>query len=327
MSVTQLRGAKASALKKYVEDAGDLPPDIMLGRIVLFTITDEPVAHKDLEKWFDELGLDKSMMPSAIRELDAFKKATSELNKGTYPLSKERTAHLLCRDVASTTDYVKRQITREVKDSRRKRLSYTSAIDATFYRASDANARPAIKLITQAGNVEFEEMPHLEALVSQIQDGYARYRDFHDGQKLRGVVRNYLKHLNAIEIKGGVYFIHVSRDNELGALSELVNRFGGGCSMNTIPIVNLERERAFIVSAFEREAAQQLQDVTKECQSLIGTRKKVTVEAVSKAKARYDDVMSKAQEHMMTLQMSQDVTAASAEVALAALTSLQEAME
>lgn len=326
MSVAQFNPNKGSVLKRYLDDTGDLPTDVLLGRIVLFTITDEPVAHADLETWFEDLDLDKSLMPRPIRELDAFKKATSELNRGTYPLTRNRTAHLLCRDVASTGDYVKRQITREVKDSKRKRLSYSAAIDTTFYRPTDAGKAPAIKLLVQQGNVEYEEVEHLQALAEQIEESYLRYRDFHDGQKLRGVIRSYLKHLNAIELKGGVYFIHSSRDEELSAVTELVNRFGGGCYMHTIPIVNLEKERSFIISAFEREAAQQLQEVTKECTELLRTRKQITLDAYSKMKARYDDVLNKANEHMMNLQMSQDVTAASAEVALASLASLQEGL-
>lgn len=325
MTITNIK-PQHSALKQYVDTAGDLPADVMLGRIVLFTITDEPVAHADLEQWFTDLDLDKAKMPAPIRELDAFKKATSEVNKGSYPLTRERTAHLLCREVASTPDLVKRQITREVKDSKRKRLSYSGAIDATFYRPSQPGGRPAIKLLVQSGNVEFEEMEHLERLQTQIENSYVRYRDYHDGQKLRALVRGYLKHLNAIELKGGVYFIHVSRDVELGNLTELVNRFGGGCFMHTIPIVNLERERSFIISAFEREAAQQLQEVTKECTELLRTRKSITLEAYMKARKRYDEVLERAQEHMMTLQISQDVTAASAEVALTELEKLQSAM-
>ena len=50
----------ASSLKSYLDEYDDLPADALLGRIVLFTITDEPVSLSDLTKWFDDAGLDKS---------------------------------------------------------------------------------------------------------------------------------------------------------------------------------------------------------------------------------------------------------------------------
>lgn len=317
----------ASPLRSYIDELNDLPADSLLGRIVLFTITDEPVARSDMEKWFEELDLDKALLPTPNKYLDAFKKATSD-TKDSYPLKRHRTAYLLCRDVLSNGEYIRRQITREVKDSGRKRLAYDEAITCTFYRPSQASDQSTAQLrITVNPDVlEPEEVEIVRLTAQAIYNRYVRYYDFMDGQKLRACIRNYLKKLNAIEIKGGVYFVHASRDDELGRLAELVRRFGGGCHMNMIPIVDLKREREFIAQVFEREASQSLNDLTREARELISSRKSITPAAYQKMKARYDEVLGNAEEHMVTLQVSQDVTAASAEVALNALLALQEEM-
>ena len=113
-------------------------------------------------------------------------------------------------------------------------------------------------------------------------------------------------------------------DAELSALCELVNRFGGGCQMKTLPIVDLDEEREFIAAVFEREAAQALQEITRDVRSAMGSS--ITGAAYAKLKERYDEILEKAQEHMVNLQVTQDITAASAEVALDALAKLQEKM-
>lgn len=316
---------KDSALRKYVDELNDLPTDVLLGRIVLFTITDEPIRHSDVVKWFKELDLDEAYLPAENKYLDAFKKATSD-TKETYDLSNKRTAFLLCRDVSSTSQYVTRQITREIKDSTRRRLSYDEAITCTFYRPPDAANQGAahLRIVVNPQHLLREEVKAVQQIAQSIEKRYHAYYEFLDGQKVRGTIRNYLKKLNAIEIKGGVYFVHSSRDDELNRLSELVSRFGGGCHMNMIPMVDLERERTFMAQVFEREASQALRDLTKEARELVTARKTITGAAYTKLKARYDEVLNNATEHMENLQVNQDMTAAAAEVAHKALTELQE---
>lgn len=96
--------------------------------------------------------------------------------------------------------------------------------------------------------------------------------------------------------------------------------------MHAIPLVDIERERQMVAIAFEREASQQLQEITREVEALKQNRKSITPAAYAKVKTRYDEVMTKAHEHMVTLQVSQDVTGAAAEIALNSLLALQEEM-
>lgn len=316
---------ESSALAQYLNDVGDLPSDVLLGRIVLFKITDEGVARDDLIQWFDELQLNKDLLPPDIKAIDAFLKATTEA-KESYPLTDTKIAHVLCRDVASTPEYVRRQITREIRDGRAKALSYASGITATFYRGVGSKARLDLRLNT--AELEPNERRHMEQVAAAIGERFDRYYRLLDGNKLRAVVRNYLKGpLNAIEIKGGVYFVHATRDDELTRLTELVNRFGGGCSMNAIPMVNIEREREFVANAFQQQASSALSDITKEARDLAATGRKITPALYNKFKARYDEVMASAEEHMVTLEVTQDLTAAAAEVALGSLQKLREKIE
>lgn len=321
------------AVSQILNDQGDLPDDVLLGRIVMFTITDEMVDRDALVKKFQDLNLDPRMLPPEIKPIDAFKKATSDAtNKYTLPSGQVCT--VLCRDVTSTNELVKRQITREVKDSRARQLSYSRAIECTFYRASTEKKADGttgtkkgserVKIVLDPIGLDPTELAEVSTIVDEIKARYDRYYHFLDGNKLRATVRDYLKHLNAIELKGGVYFVHVNRSGELARLQQLVAYLGGGCSMYTIPLVDIGREREMVTNAFQREASQALNEVAKECAHLRESRKSITPAAYARMKERYDEVVSKAIEHQGMLQVSQDLTGAAAEVALNALTDLQE---
>jgi len=316
-----------TSMREYLEQVDDLPTDVLLGRIVLFTITDHGVPCQQVFDAIDDLDLDSIPRPLENKRLDAFKKATSEV-KDSYPMSKGRTGHLLCRDVTATADYVRRQITREIKDGGKKRLSYDPAIEFTFHKPTNAADQSGARLVGKVNTnvIEEAERDYITAIANLVTANYNRYFETFDGMKIRGWVRAYLKKLNAVEIKGGVYFVGVSRDEELGRLAEFVKRMGGGCSMNMIPMVNLEREREFITEIFEREAAQQLREITTEVEDLIANSKSITPAAYARMKARYDEVMGNATEHMDNLQITQDIVAASAEVAVDSLRKLMNTM-
>ena len=328
--VAPVKAQNGSELKQYLDTAGDLPGDVLLGRLVLYTISDEPVAHDTLDKWFTELGLNKAFLPNPLRELDAFKKATSEVNNRSYTLSGDRTAHLLCREVSTTPDMVIRHITREIKDSRKKRLQYSTAIEARYFRKTRKGGTGRIKLRIQredpagGGNhVLPEEEQFVRDVAQEIAQSFGQHSQFHDGQKMRALVRNYLLHLNAIEVKASTYFGHFSADAELAALAELVNRLGGRSSMNMIPLVDLKRERAFITSVFEREAAESLTKIGDSVKEMLA-QDRVTPAALARVKEQYDTVLKRAQEHMSRLEVTQDLTAATAEVTHELLLKLHE---
>lgn len=321
------------AVNQILNEQGDLPDDVLLGRIVMFTITDEQIDRAALEQKFQDLNLDPRMLPPEIKPIDAFKKATSDATN-KYTLPNGQVCTVLCRDVTSTTELVKRQITREVKDTKARTLSYSRAIDCTFYRASTEKKADGttgtkkgserVKIMLDPAGLDQSELAEVSTIVDEISARYHRYYHFLDGNKLRATVRDYLKHLNAIELKGGVYFVHINRSDELSRLQQLVAYLGGGCSMYSIPLVDIDRERQMVTAAFQREASQQLNEVAKECAHLRESRKSITPQAYARIKERYDDVVAKAIEHQGVLQVSQDLTGAAAEVALHALTELQE---
>jgi hypothetical protein len=316
-----------SSLRDYLDEFGELPGDSMLGRLTLTTINDGKYRFDDIERWFKDLGLNQAMMPAKNKPVDAFRKATSDVNGREYDLPNGTYAEMLCRDVALEDAYVRRQITREIRDTRKRKLHYHEAISCTFYRATTpGGGGERLVVSVRRDNLLPDEISHVEEVGESIRENFLAYYQYLDGNKVRGVVRKYLKHLNAIEIKGGVYFVHKSRAEELDRLAEFVSRLGNGCHMGFFPIVDLKAQRELVTAAFEREAAQSLQEITREAKQLLETRKSITPAMYEKMRVRFDTVLANANEHMSTLEVSQDVTAASAEAALRMLGALREEM-
>jgi hypothetical protein len=313
-----------STLSKYLDDTGHLPADVVLGRVVMVTITDEPVAHADVSKWFMQNHLNSSFLPPPIKAVNAFKKATTQVDGEKYDLGGGLTASVLTRDVSSTDDFICRHIVREVKDSANRRLAFDKTIECYFYRAKNGVAgTERFRMTIDNDPLRPGERDRMDGLIKDIQARYNRYVNYLDGQALRAIVRNYLKFLNGIEIQGGTYFVHSSRNNELQALKRVVELMGGGCRMHLIPLVNLDSERQMVIDAFQRDASSALMDIVVEINRVKATRATFTPAMYAKIRDKYDTVMKQAQEHLRTLGASQDLTASAAELALDALVEVQ----
>jgi hypothetical protein len=318
-----------SELKQYLSGLTELPEDMLLGRLVMFTISETGVLRSDMERWFDELGMNTRFLPAEPRKVDAFKKATQEINEHEYPLADGTTAVLLTRKVATNREELMRGVVREIRDSKYKKLSHAIAITTTFYKPKLLNGSPVqgserVRLTRINDDLRPEEIPHIDAALHQMRDRYDHHCQFMDANKVRDVVRRYLKYLNALEVKGGVYFVNQNRTSELVKLQDMVSRCGGGCRMDLIPLVDMANERDLIIEAFQREAEESLLDLVKEITHIESTRSKVTPEAYAKAKAKYDNTMSQAKEYQRTLGLTQSRTADAAELALDSLTMLQK---
>lgn len=316
-----------SEFRNYIDKMGELPPDTVLGMIVMFTITDAPVAAKDLSDLFDAHNLNTAYLPPEIKPVDAWKKATTEADGVTYPLADGTVATILTRNVTSNGAYLTRHLMREIRDSKAQRLGYDRVADCVFYRPSTNQGKvirgtERVRLTIDTEFLRSEERQRMTVMLNGITDAYNRYYNFLDGQKIRAVVRNYLGYLNALEIKGGVYFVHSNRVDELLRLQTVVASLPG-CHLDLIPLVDLPQARTMIVETFQREAVEALNTIVKDIAHVRGSRKTITAEAYAKLQAQYTDVMNQAVEYTRTLAVSQDLTGAAADLALDALTELK----
>ena len=66
---------RTSALGQYLDEAGNLPQDVLLGTLVLYTISDGEYSLADLTEQWEDLGLPSGYLPVAAKPIDAYRKA------------------------------------------------------------------------------------------------------------------------------------------------------------------------------------------------------------------------------------------------------------
>jgi len=167
------------SVSEILDERGDLPDSVLLGKIVLFTITDQRVKRADLETEFFRFGLNTDLLPPETKPIDAWKKATSEANE-KYTLPGDKTAVVLCRDLDATSQYVRRQITREVKDGRSRTLAYSKAIECTFYRPAIRGGKVSpgserVQTRVDATGLDPNEVAEVHQIAKGIEDRYSDY--------------------------------------------------------------------------------------------------------------------------------------------------------
>lgn len=320
--------ARKSEFRKYMDQAQALPPDVVLGWIVIYQIRDANYDRSVLEQTFDDLAMNPGLIPSPNNPLHAYMKATSAVNDTDYDLPHGQVAHVLVRDQMDDKEQVVRQLTREIRDRRHGKLGYAKIGECVFYRPKSVAGKvqygsERIRLTVDNATLTDHERPYLQSVIDKITAEYDRHVNFMDAMKYRAVVRDYLLYLNALKIKDGFYFVHSNRSDELDKLRTLVERLGGGSTLFALPLVDLDSQRTMVVEAFQQEAEEALNDVVKQVAHVRGTRKSVTPSAYAKIKQEYERAITRSKEYARTLKVSEVTTAAAEELALEALAALQ----
>lgn len=325
--------ATETDFKRYLDENKALPDTCTLGNLVWYSAEDAPTYDVDfIEKEFDRLQLNPALLPQRIKALNAYEKATKSIegSKYTMPGASGEIAEILVREVRRTDEVVVRQFTREVRDrsGRKVTLAYDKVAEMVFYRPVNRDGvvvAGSERLRTTILN-EVPDGPEkaiLDRLLRQVTDSFVQYRDYYDGAKIRYIMRDYVRYLNGIMLKSGIYFVHSSRTEELKRLQEFVRSLDTA-SMTTLPLPDITDMREEIVEAFQIEAEKDLTEVCKQIQKLRDTRKLgVSMSAYLKVKEEYNQVMRKASEYSRTLQVSQARTAGAAETTLDMLMALE----
>lgn len=321
-----------SDFRKHLDEYKELPEDVVLGHVAWFSVADHTYDGDQIAADFARLGLNEKFLPRGLKPDAAFEKASKVPHGFKYEVSGGHTAELMVRELDRDSEKIVRQITREVRDGKAKRLLYGPVGELVFYKPPTRNGvvdySGAAVRYSIAEDVSASERVVISAQLEAFSDAYNRHCRFHDGQKIRALVRNYLLHLNSIMLKpsGGVYFVFQNRAAELQALQQFMNGLTPeATSMTLLPLADLPHLRVEVTEAFEREAAKDFQEVVAEIAKLAGSRVgPIKLEAFTKLRKQYDEVVDKAKEYTRRLDVSQATTAASAEAALAALNVLQE---
>lgn len=333
-------------LSDYRDRLAGLPAEHFIGSILWYSIagadvyvdgkrTKVPVriTRDQLEAWFRDLGLDLQFLPPPILKVDAFRKASSEA-KRTYMLPSGLEAELYVDEVDSNPEFVLRHVMRKVRDPKQPvdddKLTTEFMATLKFFRGGRSNqgkrstgdhykSRPR-------PNLSSLDSEHVESMLTQIEDRYTDLSANLNEDKIRGVIRNYLAHLNAIGVKpsGAVYFVHNTRQDTLDALEELVQRIGQGCTLDQMPLVDTQKSRGMLTEAFQTEVEDDVRLLLVKVAEVNDKVKggKIKPDVYTDLNARYQSVVSRCEEYTQVLGLAQGRAASALELALDGIASL-----
>lgn len=325
-----------SEFRSYLDQFGSLPPDCLLGNLVMYGVSDGEYDGDKMAIDFAQLGLSPAFLPPPINPADAFEKATKALDNTRYALNPagsgintDHYAIILMREAARDKTRIVRKAIREIRDSKNAVLQYDEVAEFQFYRPVTKAGRVdyssfRVRASRTATPVSVTEDAALTDLEATFQTQMDRHLKTHDGQKIRTLIRDYLRYLNATKMKASCYFVHNSRASEIEALQEFFERLGvSGTEIRLFPLADIPMLRENIVEAFQVQAVNDLLTIKDKVDKLRAARSgPISPTAYLKIKAEYDEILDQANETSRVLDVVQDTTSDAAMVALQAITDL-----
>ncbi|MBI1948598.1 MAG: hypothetical protein HYS27_23120 [Deltaproteobacteria bacterium] len=195
----------------------------LLGTLFWWDLGNNRVDHRILLEHADKAGLDKSLLPSAVKPATAFKRA--------WRAAARRIGDgLLLREIAETPDQIVVAVVREHPDVLNLDLRYEVLARATFAKSTDSIAL-------------LEKHPILDGL-GALFDHFSAITT----EDVRAMVLGFVRKSGlSIRHAGGVYFIPPSLSDTLRALTEVLRSIGGNTTW-ALPVADLGDAAAMLGS-------------------------------------------------------------------------------
>lgn len=235
-----------------------------LGYLAWYTIHNNlRVSRQDLEDRFGECGIGTMFLPNPIQPADAFRRATSRVERTNLPVPghKGLRVNLLVREVSSDADRVVRHLVRELVDSNNVRLAYETVGQFILYRTGGH-----MYSFDLGGSAAEEEV---RPVLEQAEALYKDLRVNYEGEHLRRSVQLMLSDMRvtAVRPSGGVYFVPASQKEKLdrlGALMKVLDQ-----EWFILPVVDAEDARDMV----RRKFAEQINGAVKSMTEALGAEK------------------------------------------------------
>lgn len=243
-----------------------------LGRIIWFSVPDEPVGLRALKKALGVNGLPLSLAPKDTKAINVFKRAMREHEGRT-----RTNGHFLDTDVAQveeTPDHCIYQVSRLVRDLDEVVVNYTKLLRVTFTKHDeDVNFN-----ILTAGS-RSEAVPIMES----VQDFMDKNGGKVTGAKVRGIIRSYVREepdesrniegLSGENLRGkagGIYFVPERHFEEVKALSGMLHElYKGKAYLHAIPLADGKGERELIRAHHTANVKQEMVEMVGELRGLL----------------------------------------------------------
>lgn len=171
----------------------------VIGYLCWYSVREGLYKREELKKKIQIAGLSDSYLPNPIRPSDAFKRATKAIEKSNIPSEEEGVLkNYLIRNVFASPKVVQRNLVKEIRDPKGKRLIYDPAL-AEFVLNREDNTFVVEKWPKD------DEMA--EELVEEAERLYELFLTHHDASAVRRSVQSMLKKMSPTPVVPRMYII------------------------------------------------------------------------------------------------------------------------
>lgn len=245
---------------------GDDTSVTKIGRIIWFSVPDEPVSLRSLKKNLALHGLPPSLAPKDTKAINAFKRAMRE-QEGR----RRDNGHYVDTDVAmvaETPEDCVYQVSSLKRDLDERVVEYVKLVRVIFNKLTDeVNYNPL------PGAPNAEVVPVMDAIEDFMEKNSGKVT----GAKVRGIIREYVRtepdeHRNVDGLSGenlrgkagGIYFVPEKHFEQIQALSAMLNElYKGKAYLHAIPLADDKGARELV-------RAHHIANVQSEMRELIG---------------------------------------------------------
>jgi len=286
-----------ASLVDYRSAAEKVPDDALLGSLVTFSIIAADINLDVAREQLVALGLDTKALRKRLRPVDAFRKATRELER-SFKVEDGVQLNLHVVQLGQDDESSRRHVTAQrisTRKGERERVIYDHSAEIVFTRATGEVT--FVRRHPPGLDLTEEQEQWLQSGLEALSERYAHWCTHLDSHAVRTYVRDTLSALNAILVKstGGLYFVRQSHRTTVAALREWVR--GQGSEFDTIPLLDLVDQREMLARAFEEEAVAEVERLSGEIDKILSEPdRRVKSTTVEDYLSRYAELSVKAED-------------------------------
>jgi len=222
-------------MKKKELVAAENAGDSALGHLIWFSIGDLEITREDIEKLANDTNLPERFLPSSIRTVDAFRRATSEIGGINLGGTEKMTETLLVREVSSDKEGVVRHLIKETADKKRKQLTYDHCGTFNYDRERE----------NMVGTAYVNEVI---PFVKKAKTLFNKYKNYYTSDHIRRMVKTVLYDCQSIALRpsGAVYFVPKKHGDKIQALRDFMKRLPGNTEIHLMPVVDMDEQRVML---------------------------------------------------------------------------------
>lgn len=252
-------------------------PTEFLGHLFWFSVGKQMNEEGKLRNKLISSGLGEEWMPNRIRAVDAFRRATREIQTKIPTSNPKIFQNVLVREVVSEKEYVQRNIVIETVDQNNKKLDYATQVGI-------------IRLDRKNSTLFFETQdPEIRNLCLEAEKKYKLYRYNYSSQHIRVMINNILNSLAPTPMRenGIIYFIPSSMTDQLNKLVTFINLLDNTDGYK-VPVIDSNDNRQMV----NKKLTDHLNNLLEQCRSAENLRKdqiKILVQETNNAIRDYKE--------------------------------------